>query len=260
MMRALYTAASGMIAQQLNIDNISQNLANVQTTGYKKSRVDFQDLLYVDMESPGMEEAGGTQIGLGVRSGSTQQIFTQGMLQKTENNFDLAIQGDGFFEVAASEGTAYTRDGSLTLDKEGYLVNKAGFKIIGVNNQPIKIAKNITNVIIKSNGDVEGTPLSQNKPLVLGTIKLTKFLNPAGLRSMGINLYNYEALAGGKQFGKPNTEGLGLLAPGYLEKSNVNVVEQMVSILQAQRAFEISQKGVQSADEMMRIANQMKKA
>lgn len=255
MMRALYTAASGMMAEQLNIDNISHNLANINSTSYKKSRVDFQDLLYTTMQSPGTEDTAGTQIGLGVRAASTQKIFTTGSIQQTGNNFDVAISGDGFFEVNLPDGKkAYTRDGAFKLDGQGNLCVSSGYSL------GIKLPNNVTDVRIEPDGKVMGTPINGTKPVELGQIKLTRFLNPAGLKSIGGNLYQWTPVAGDKTTDKGGANGLGVLASGFLEKSNVNVVEEMIAIIQAQRAYEINSKGVQAADEMMRQANQIQKA
>ncbi len=254
MMRALYTAASGMMAQQLNMDNISNNLANVQSTSFKKGRVDFQDLLYAQMSDPGTEATAGTQIGMGVRSASTQKVFTMGSLQKTDNNFDVAIQGDGFFSVTMPDGTAaYTRDGAFKLDGQGNLCTGAGYSL------GVRIPKDVTDIQIQPDGKVMGIPINATKPVQIGEIKLTRFLNPAGLKALGGNLFAWTPVAGEKTTDMPGSNGLGNLAQGYLEKSNVNVVEEMISIIQAQRAYEINSKGVQAADEMMRQANQLQK-
>jgi len=254
MMRALYTAASGMMAQQLNIDNISNNLANVQSTAFKKGRVDFQDLLYSHMSDPGTEATAGTQIGMGVRSASTQKMFSMGSLQKTDNNFDVAIQGDGFYQVTLPDGTAaYTRDGAFKLDGHGNLATSSGYSL------GLRIPKDITDIQIKQDGKVFGTPINSTKPVQIGEIKLTRFLNPAGLKSLGGNLYGWTPVCGEKTTDLPGNNGLGNLAQGFLEKSNVNVVEEMINIIQAQRAYEINSKGVQAADEMMRQANQLQK-
>jgi flagellar basal-body rod protein FlgG len=266
MMRALYTAASGMMAQQLNIDNISNNLANVQSVGFKKSRVDFQDLLYAHMQDPNANATAGTQIGMGVRVASTQKLFTQGSLCRTDNPYDMAIQGDGFFAVKTPDGVAYTRDGAFKFDGEkGEITNAAGFSLqikdpSGHMGFGLKVPKGVTGITVDGEGNINGTDMA-GKDVKLGTIMLTKFLNPAGLQAVGGNLYLPTPIAGGHVTGVPNDKAqqLGGIAQGYVEKSNINVVEEMVAILQAQRAFEMSQKGVQAADEMMRMTNQMQK-
>lgn len=269
MMRALYTAASGMMAQQLNIDNISNNLANVQSVGFKKSRVDFQDLLYAHMQDPNATSTGGTQIGMGVRVASTQKHFTQGSVQRTDNPYDLAIQGDGFFTVKTPDGEAYSRDGSLKYDAtKGEITNGAGFSIMVKDDKGVhyglKMPKDATNFTVDPDGVVHVTD-KEGKDLKIGQLMLTKFLNPNGLKAIGGNLYvnspDMKGIAGSHTVGTPNDKKLGFggIAQGHLEKSNINVVEEMISIVQAQRAFEMSQKGVQAADEMMRMTNQMQK-
>jgi flagellar basal-body rod protein FlgG len=253
MMRSLYTSASGMMAQQMNIDNISNNLANVQSTSYKKSRVDFQDLLYGYTQDPGEDATAGTQIGMGVRAASTQKMFSVGSLSQTGNNFDVAIQGDGFFEVTMPDGTkCYTRDGALKMDGQGNLL-ASGYPL------GVKIPNNVMDVQIGADGKVTAVPVNQTERVTIGEIKLTRFLNPAGLKALGGNLYSWTQVAGEKTTDKPGSNGLGNLAAGFLEKSNVNVVEEMINIIQAQRAYEINSKGVQAADEMMRMANQLNK-
>lgn len=254
MMRALYTAASGMMAQQMNMDNISNNLANVQSTGFKKTRVDFQDLLYATMKDPGTEATAGTQIGMGVRASSTERQFSQGSLQKTNNPYDVAIQGEGFFQVKMADGSvAYTRDGAFKYDGETQQICTAGGQPIGIN-----IPKDVTNVEVRPNGEVFGVRINgDGQAEKVGQIKLTRFLNPAGLQAIGGNLYVATPVAGAKSEDVPGQNGMGVLAQGHLEKSNINVVEEMISIVQAQRAFEMNQKGVQAADEMMRMTNQL---
>lgn len=256
MMRALYTAASGMMAQQLNIDNISNNLANYQSTGFKKSRVDFQDLLYATMRDPGTEATAGTQIGMGVRAASTQRNFGQGSLQKTNNPYDVAIQGDGFFKVNLPDGTtAFTRDGAFKYDGETQQITTGAGHPVGVS-----IPKDVTNIEVRPDGSVFGVRINgDGQSEKIGQIKLTRFLNPAGLQAIGGNLYVETPVAGAKSEDIPGQNGMGVLAQGHLEKSNINVVEEMISIVQAQRAFEMNQKGVQAADEMMRMTNQLQR-
>jgi len=207
------------------------------------------------MENPGSEETGNLQVGMGVRSASTTRLFDVGSLQQTGNNFDVAIQGDGFFTVTLPDGsTAFTRDGAFKLDGEGHLVTGGGY------NLGITIPKDVTNIQIKPDGQVLGIPINQTQPVVLGQITLTRFLNPVGLKALGGNLYQWTQVAGEGTRDVPGRNGLGTLAQGYLEKANVNVVEEMIAIIQAQRAFEINSKSVKAADEMMRMANQLKQA
>jgi len=258
-----------MMAQQLNIDNISNNLANVQSVGFKKSRVDFQDLLYAHMQDPNAAGTAGTQLGMGVKVVSTQKLFSSGQMQQTNDPHNFAIQGDGFFAVKTGPGSdevAYTRDGSFRFDgKTSQIVNSSGLPIqiydkSGHLHFGLSLPKGVTSVSVDPEGKVQGIGMD-GKPVDLGTIALTKFLNPAGLKAVGGNLYQRNAIAGSFVTGRPSDKkyGLGAIAQGFLEKSNVNVVEEMVAIVQAQRAFEMSQKGVQAADEMMRLTNQMQK-
>lgn len=261
MMRALYTAASGMMAQQMNIDNISNNLANVQSTGFKKSRVDFEDLLYAHMQDPNTQATAGTQIGMGVRVTSTQRMFTQGSLLTTNNPYDMAIQGDGFFAVNTPDGEMYTRDGSFKYDaNKGEVVTGNGFPILTNHGYGLKVPPGVSNIEVGADGKVTGTD-DKGKKLDLGQVMLVKFLNPGGLDAVGGNMYRESKVSGSKRVGEPGNPqtGFGALVQGQLEKSNINVVEEMINIVQAQRAFEMSQKGVQAADEMMRMTNQMQK-
>jgi flagellar basal-body rod protein FlgG len=256
MMRALYTAASGMMAQQTNIDNISNNLANYQSTGFKKSRVSFEDLLYASMESPGTEATGGkTQIGMGVRTMTTQKQFSQGQLQETKNPYDVAIDGEGFFKVQMADGTtAYTRDGAFKLDENNSLCLSNGAKL------GVKLPQDMTNIEIASNGQITGTRLNgDGKAEVIGQLHVTKFLNPAALKAVGGNLYVPTEACGTKTEDIPGKNGIGVVSQGYLEKSNINIVEEMINIVTAQRSFEMNQKGVQAADEMMRSTNQLQR-
>ena len=256
MMRALYTAASGMMAQQTNIDNISNNLANYQSTGFKKSRVSFEDLLYATMESPGAESTGGkTQIGMGVRTMSTQKQFSQGQLQETKDPYNVAIDGEGFFKVKTPDGqVAYTRDGSFNMNKEGHLCLHNGADL------GVKIPADMSNITIEGDGKIMGTRLNgDGKPEQVGQITVTKFLNPSALKAVGGNLYTETEACGNKTEETPGKNGCGVLAQGYLEKSNINIVEEMINIVTAQRSFEMNQKGVQAADEMMRATNQLQR-
>jgi len=243
-----------MSAQQMNIDNIANNLANIQTTGYKKSRFDFQDLLYSQQQDPGTEATAGTQIGMGVRAAATQNIFTDGSLLQTGRDLDVAIQGNGFFEVTLQTGKkAYTRDGSMKMDGDGNLLSGSGYPL------GVKVPKDVSNIVIESTGVIKATPLNSTKPVEIGQLKLVRFLNPAGLKAMGSNMYERTPIAGEMFMGNPGKDGLGTIAQGHLEKSNVNVIEEMISIVQAQRAYEMNQKGVQASDEMVKMANQLQR-
>ena len=256
MMRALYTSASGMMAQQLNIDNISHNLANFQTTGFKKSRVAFEDLLYATLQEPGSEATSGTQIGMGVRAASTQTMFTQGTLQKTGDPYHMAIEGDGFFKVQLPNGeVGFTRCGDFKYDgKTNQLVSSSGFPV------GVEIPKDLTNIEVTSSGEIKGVRINgDGKPETVGQLKLCRFLNPSGLKAVGGNTYVETEVSGARTEGIPGQNGLGVLAQGHLEKSNINIVEEMISIVQAQRSFEMNQKGIQAADEMMKMTNQLQR-
>lgn len=251
MMRSLYTAASGMMAQQMEIDNIASNLANYNVPGYMQTRVDFQELLYAQMEQSG------SQVGLGVKGAGVQRIFSQENFEVTSNNFDLAIQGDGFFQVTLPNGEkAYTRFGSFDLDAErNLLVTKQGYSL------GIKIDDSaVTDVKVSPDGKVIGTSMMENKEVVLGQLKIVRFSNPEGLRSIGSNLYKYDSNNAGEVIEEaPGKNKLGVLVSGCIAKSNVNVVGEMMSLIQAQKAYEMAQKGVQSSDEMIRTAIQMRR-
>jgi flagellar basal-body rod protein FlgG len=262
MIRALFTAATGMTAQQLNIDATANNLANVNTTGFKRSRVDFQDLLYQSPRMPGSttaqgaEAPTGVQVGSGVRAASTQRIFSQGEFQQTDNPLDLVVEGDGFFQVLRGDGsTAYTRAGSFRKDANGRLVNPDGFAL-----QPdINIPAQAVNVSIGTDGTVSVTLAGGNTSQQVGTIELARFANPAGLNAIGRNLFLPTAASGNAVTGAPGSQGFGTLSQGFIEMSNVKVVEEMVNLIIGQRAYEAGSKAVQSSDEMLQQANNMRR-
>jgi flagellar basal-body rod protein FlgG len=257
MIRALWTAATGMEAQQMNVDVISNNLANVNTTGFKKSRIDFQDLLYTTLKAAGTESASGIQIptgiqvGNGVRTVSTQKLFSQGDFAQTSNPLDVVIEGDGFFQVLQPDGsTAYTRDGAFKVDSEGKLVTSDGFVI-----QPeITIPTDATEITIGMDGTVSTTIVGQDAPTTVGQIEIAKFMNPAGLKSIGKNLFAVTDASGSVVTGIPGTEGRGTVLQGFLEMSNVKVVEEMVNMIIAQRAYEVNSKAVQTGDQLLQMA------
>ncbi len=262
MMRALYISATGMEAQQLNIDIISNNLANVNTAGFKKSRGDFQDLLYQTLRMAGASSGTGTQIpsgiqiGSGVRPASVQRIFTPGDFQNTQNALDLAIEGEGFFQVLTPDGTvAYTRAGAFKKDNSGRIVTSDGYPV----EPSITIPADALNVTISSNGTLSvlqpGSPL----PTEVGTVQLARFSNPSGLNSIGRNLFLPTAASGEVISGTPGESGFGTIAQGFLEASNVNIAEELVNMIIGQRAYEINSKAIQTADEMMRTANEVKR-
>lgn len=262
MIRSLYTAATGMEAQQLNIDVIANNLANVNTTGFKRSRVDFQDLLYQTIRTAGAAQAQGVQIptgiqvGLGTRVASVQKLFTQGDFQMTGNKLDVLIEGNGFFQVMLPSGNlAYTRDGSFKIDGQGRLVTSDGYPV-----QPeITIPAGAKEISIGEDGTVSATLAGQSTPQELGQIQLVGFTNPAGLESLGRNLFAQTEASGEPVPGTPGQDGLGTLAQGYVEMSNVKVVEEMVNMIIAQRAYEVNSKSIQAADEMLNIANNIRR-
>jgi len=262
MIRSLWTAASGMQAQSLNIDVISNNLANVNTTGFKRSRADFQDLLYETLRSAGSASTQGTevptgiQVGHGTRPAAVQKIFIQGDYQQTENQLDLAIEGAGFFQILQPDGeTAYSRAGAFKLDGQGRVVTSDGFAL-----QPeITVPPDATSMTIGIDGTVSVVLAGESAPTEVGTVELARFVNPAGLNAIGRNLFLPTTASGAAVTGQPGSEGLGTLSQGYLEMSNVSVVDEMVNMISAQRAYEISSKAIRTADEMLQMANQLKR-
>lgn len=254
MMRGLYTASSGMMAIQTEMDTISNNLANVNTTAFKKGRVNFQDLMYTNLGDADGNSPMGAQVGMGVKQVNTEKSFTQGSLQQTNDPYDLAIQGNGFFEVTQPDGKkAYTRDGSFAVNAQGQLVTSNG-DLAGVTIPP-----GATDVKFEKDGTVTAVLAGEKEPVPIGNIQLVSFVNPQGMKAIGGNKYEATNASGGAQRGAPGEQGMGSIAQGYLEKANINVVEEMISIIQAQRAYEINQKGVQAADQMQKLANQLKR-
>jgi flagellar basal-body rod protein FlgG len=260
MLRALYSAAAGMESQQMNLDVISNNLANVNTTGFKKSKVEFQELLYQTTRAPGADLGSGNQLPTGIQVGqgsrpvATARIFTNGDLTQTGEQLDVAVQGSGFFQVQMPDGTsAYTRDGAFKTDSTGRIVTSDGLPVIG-GFQPVPAGT--TNITISSNGNVTYTGASGSTTF---QAQLVRFNNPAGLESEGSNLYKETPASGTPELGTPGQNGFGTLNQGYLELSNVSVVEEMVNLIQAQRAYEVNSKAVQAADEMMQQSNNMKR-
>jgi len=260
MMRALYTAATGMQAQQLNMDVISNNLANVNTTGFKRSRADFQDLLYQVSQPAGSTVAQGStrptglEVGLGVKPGSTETLFDEGTFQNTGNQLDVAIQGNGFFKVALPDGTSgYTRDGGFKMDKDGKLVNSDGMAV-----QPeITIPSNATNIAIGTDGTVSVTVPGQQGASKVGQITLTTFANPSGLQHAGGNNFIDIGASGTATDVTAGTQGAGSLTQGTLEMSNVQIVQEMVNMITAQRAYEVNSKAITTADSMLSVANNL---
>ncbi len=256
-MRALWTASTGMEGQQIEIDNIANNLANTNTTGYKESRVNFEDLFYQTIKSPGSYSSEytqvptGIQLGLGSKVSSIEKEFTQGDLQQTSNPLDLAIEGQGFFQIQMTNGqTAYTRDGTLQTNSQGQLVDANGYTLV----PPITIPPNATSISIAQDGTVSAAVSGQTNPVQVGTITLTNFINPAGLNSIGHNLYLQTSASGVPQVGTPGQNGLGTIQQGFLEMSNVNLVGQMVSMITAQNAYTIDSKAITIANQMLQTA------
>lgn len=262
MIRALWTAATGMEAQQLGIDVIANNLANVNTTGFKKSRPDYQDLLYQEIKSAGTASSTSTvvptglQVGQGVKPVSTEKIFNQGNFKQTDNSLDVAIEGDGFFRVLKPDGQiGYTRTGEFKMDNTGRLVNSDGYPL----DPAVTIPTDALTIAISADGIVSVTQPASVNPAQVGTIELTRFLNPSGLNAIGKNLYMPTGASGDPVAGSAGVNGFGTLSQGYLEMSNVSVVEEMVNMIAAQRAYEINSKAIQTSDEMLQTANSMKR-
>lgn len=260
MLRALYSSAAGMQSQQVNLDVIANNLANVNTTGFKKNKTEFQDLLYQTSRSAGADQGGGNMLPTGVQVGhgsqlvATSKIFTTGELTQTGERMDVAIQGDGFFEVQLPDGTkAYTRDGALKTGSDGRITTSDGLPLQG-GFQPV--AAGTTSINISPTGVVTTTGASGSQTF---QVQIVRFANPAGLESAGRNLYKETAASGQAEIGNPGQNGFGELQQGYLEMSNVKVVEEMVNMIVAQRAYEVNSKAVQAADEMMQISNSLRR-
>lgn len=255
-MRGLFTAATGMAAQQLRIDAIANNLANVNTTGFKKARVEFQDLFYDTLRAPGARSAGGAalptgvQVGHGVRFVSTSRSFSQGDRANTGRELDLAIEGDGFFQVQKPGGeTLFTRDGSFELDRDGNLVTSEGYTLLPA----VQVPPGAVQITVLADGTVSALEDGSVTPLDLGQIELARFSNPAGLRALGGNLYAATEASGDPETGVPDLDGFGAVAQGFLESSNVNMAEELIHMILAQRAFEINSRVIQAGDEMMQV-------
>jgi flagellar basal-body rod protein FlgG len=260
MIRSLWIAKTGMEAQQTQLDTISHNLANVGTNGFKRGHVVFEDLIYQNLRQAGAASSDqttlptGLQVGLGVRPVATSRIFTQGNLQQTTNNLDLAIKGQGFFQVQQPDGTtAYTRDGSFQVDANGQLVTNNGYLV-----QPgITIPANAQTVTIAADGTVSVAVAGQSARQEVGQLAIASFVNPAGLDPKGQNLWAETAASGAPQAGVPGSNGLGTLQQGYVETSNVNVVEELVAMIQTQRAYELNSKAIQTSDQMLQRLGQL---
>ena len=260
MMRSLWIAKTGLDAQQTQLDTITHNLANVGTNGYKRSHAVFEDLLYQNIQQAGAQSSQqtqlptGLQLGVGVRPVATARIFSQGNLQQTENKLDVAINGNGFFPIQMPDGTSgYTRDGSFRVDAQGQMVTSNGMPL----SPPVTIPPNALSVTIGGDGVVSVTTPGSTNATQIGQIQLASFANPAGLDPRGQNLYFETSASGTATLGAAGTNGNGLLKQGYVETSNVNVVEELVAMIQAQRAYEINSKAIQTSDQMLARLSQL---
>ena len=257
---SLYSAATGMEAQQLNLNTIANNIANVNTTGFKKSKIEFQDLLYQHPRPQGGDAGGGNTVPTGIELGNgsrvvaTSKVFTQGQLTQTGERMDIAMEGDGFFEVQRSDGTsAYTRDGALKVASDGRVTTSDGLPLLsGFQGVP----SNTIGIYVAPTGEV--TVQTPNGDQTF-RIQLARFANPSGLKSLGANLLEETAASGTAELGNPGSDGFAVLRQGFLEMSNVNVVEEMVNMIIAQRAYEINSKSIQTSDEMLARINQLKR-
>jgi flagellar basal-body rod protein FlgG len=260
MINSLWISKTGMETQQMQLDIISNNLANVSTTGFKRANAVFEDLMYQNLRQVGSSTSEqsllptGLQIGLGVRAVATSRSFTQGNLQQSSNNLDVAIQGNGFFQVTMPDGTInYTRDGSFQVDAQGRLVTQSGLPVAN----GITVPANAQSVSIAPNGTVTAMVPGNVSPQPIGTIALASFVNAAGLEPRGQNLYAESAASGQPNTGTPGTNGLGAVMQGFLETSNVNVVQELVTMIQTQRAYEMNSKAIQTSDQMLQKLGQL---
>jgi flagellar basal-body rod protein FlgG len=260
MINSLWISKTGMEAQQMQLDVISNNLANVSTNGFKKAHAVFEDLMYQNLRQVGSNTAEqstlptGLQVGLGVRTVATSRNFSQGSLQQTGNNLDVAIQGNGFFQVTMPDGTTgYSRDGSFQIDSQGRMVNANGLLVQG----GVTVPSNATSLTVAANGAVSASIPGTTAPQTIGTITLASFVNSAGLEPRGQNVYSESASSGQPNAGTAGTNGLGSIMQGYVETSNVNVVQELVSMIQTQRAYEMNSKAIQTSDQMLQKLGQL---
>jgi flagellar basal-body rod protein FlgG len=262
MIKAMRTAATGMVAQQMNVDNIANNLANVNTTGFKKSKVEFQDVLYQNYRRAGSASAVGAQVptglavGYGTRASATTRQHSEGSFTPTGNPLDLAISGDGFFQVQHPDGsTVYTRDGAFKMSADGRVVNSDGYFLLPETTVP----DDATHLSVGTDGVIEVMIVGQDEPVEIGQIELARFVNPGGLMAIGRNLLVQTSASGDPITDTPAQNGLGQIDQGYLEMSNVKVVDEMVNMIVAQRAYEMNAKAIQTADDLSAIANNLKR-
>jgi flagellar basal-body rod protein FlgG len=260
-MRALDIASTGMLAQQTNVEVIANNLANMNTTGYKQQRAEFQDLLYQNIETPGSQTSdsgtilpSGIQLGAGVRTAAVYRITSQGNLAATSNPLDLAVQGAGYFHITMPDGSdAYTRSGNFALSPEGQIVTDKGYTVA----PGVAVPANALSITVNPQGQVQASVPGQTAPQTLGQLELVRFPNEAGLNALGDNLLTETASSGSPQAGVPGSTGYGSIQQGYLETSNVNPVEEITSLITAQRAYEMNSKVVTAADQMLQTTSQM---
>ncbi|MFN0150909.1 MAG: flagellar basal-body rod protein FlgG [bacterium] len=262
MLRALATSATGMIAQQLTVDAIANNLANVNTPGYKRSRPEFQDLLYQSVGATGASGSAaarvpvGVQVGHGSRLTATQKYHSQGNTVETGNPLDMTVEGAGFFKVTLPSGEiGYTRDGSFKLDGNGSMVTSDGYPL----EPAVTVPAEAQAIAIDAEGRITARIAGETDPQELAQIELARFVNPAGLEAMGRNLYRKTGASGDEILAAPGQDGTGTIASGYLEMSNVQVVEEMIALITAQRAYEINSKSIQTSDDMLSVVNQLKR-
>ena len=260
MINSLWISKTGMEAQQTQLDVISNNLANVSTNGFKRANAVFEDLMYQNLRQVGSNSSEqstlptGLQVGLGVRTVATSRTFSQGNLQQSGNQLDVAIQGNGFFQVTMPDGTTgYTRDGAFQVDSQGRMVNSTGLLVQG----GITVPANATNLSIATNGTVTASIPGTTSPQTIGTISMASFINPAGLEPKGQNIYQETSASGQPNAGTAGTNGLGTILQGYVETSNVNVVQELVSMIQTQRAYEMNSKAIQTSDQMLQKLGQL---
>ena len=260
MINSLWISKTGMEAQQTQLDVIAHNLANVSTTGYKRANAVFEDLMYQNLRQVGAATTDqsqlptGLHLGLGVRTVATSRSFAQGTVQQTSNPLDVAIQGSGFFQITMPDGTTqYTRDGSFQVDNQGRLVTASGMPVAS----GVTVPANAKNVTIAVNGTVTASIPGQTAPQSIGSITMASFLNPAGLEPQGQNLFAESPASGQASTGAPGSSGLGTLSQGFLETSNVNVVQELITMIQTQRAYEMNSKAIQTSDQMLQKLGQL---
>lgn len=260
MLRSLWIAKTGMDAMQTNIDVISNNLANVNTNGFKRTRPVFEDLLYQTLRQPGAPSSqqtqlpSGLQLGTGVKPTATERIFTQGNLQLTDNPLDMAINGQGFFQITLPDGsTAYTRDGAFQVNNQGQIVTSGGYPL----NPAITVPAGTTKINVSNDGIISVQTAGQTALTQIGNVQLANFINPAGLESVGQNQYLETTASGAPTVSAPGANGVGVLNQSYVETSNVNITEELINMIQAQRAYEINSKAIQTSDQMLQKLSQL---